>query len=83
MDAIALKKPCVVSDNVFFAKQVMDYNLGYVYKAGDKASLCLALQYLRDDIEYYKTCVAALESYQKEINIENYSKKLLFILQNL
>lgn len=60
---------------MFFSQKVKDYNLGCVYKVGDVTSLCLALQHLRNDLEYYKKFEEALGLYQKERNIENYSKK--------
>ncbi len=83
MDAIALGKPVICSDNLYFADDVRKYGLGLTYLTGSKDSLMACLRKMKDNITFRKICEANMRQYAKDKSIENYSRKLFAIFHKL
>ena len=49
MDAIALDKPIICSDNLYFSDDVLKFELGAVYKAWDEDSMIAAMRKITED----------------------------------
>lgn len=79
LDCLALHKPIIVSDNVFFAKEVEDNNIGLVYKTGDQSSFKAALNKLSFEEGLYERIQNRICNYTYP-RIEDYSKRLLEII---
>ena len=83
MDAIALGKPIICSDNLYFAGDVRQYGLGLVYKAGHKESLSDCMCRMKEDTVFRQTCAANMRQYAEDKSIKNYSHELFAIFHRL
>lgn len=83
MDALALRMPIIASDNVSFAWEIDEYGLGLLYKTGDIESLKAAIKKLHDDESFFKKCRENITEYTRHSNINEYSKRLEKIFDNL
>lgn len=83
MDAIALAKPVLISDNVCFADEVMKCNLGAVYKTGDIDSMKDAMTRLINDKRFYTACADAMRKYSESNNMQSYSQRISEILTDI
>lgn len=82
LDCIALELPIVASDNVCFAREIKENNLGVVYTTGAWKSLSAAMRELMDEKKYdeYKKAIAEFKS---EKTMKRYENKLYLIIENL
>lgn len=83
MDAIALGKPVICSDNMYFADDIRKYTLGLTYESGSKDSLITCLRKMKDDITFRKACEVNMRRYARNKSIENYSRELFAIFHKL
>jgi len=79
MDAIALGKPVICSDNLYFADEVKRYELGLVYEAGNQDSLAACMRKMKDDTVFRQACAANMRRYAEGKSIANYSRELFVI----
>lgn len=80
MDAIALGKPVICSDNLYFARDIEKYSLGLVYKAGNKDSLISCMKKMITDEKLRVVCTDNMKRYAENKDIENYSKSVYKII---
>lgn len=83
MDAIALAKPIICSDNLYFSEDVEKYKLGLVYKAGDKTSLVQCMKIMSGDENFRENCTENMRNYAKDKDITNYSDCVESIFNNI
>lgn len=83
LDCIALGIPVVASDNVCFAKDIIEYKLGKIYKTGDVSSLSKALQEMSNNVAEYEKFKENMKEYRKNRDVSLYSEKLVKIIMTI
>lgn len=76
LDAISLGYPVLVSDNVYFADDVINNEIGLVYKTGDLEDLKEKMRLMYENDELMKKFTINMIEYGKNRDISNYSKIL-------
>lgn len=83
MDAMALQKPVICSDNFYLADQVNKYQIGLLYKAGDKSSLVDCLKRVSDDKSLVDRLSVNMKAYSERSSLQEYSDKVFYIFKAL
>lgn len=81
VDAMALGMPVITADNSAFADIVEKRKLGYVYKAGDAASLAQAMNRFKEHPEQIGTCGKNAWEFGKQNDMSVFGKRLYQILK--
>lgn len=82
LDCIALTIPVIASDNVCFAKEIIKYGLGLLYKTDNSDDLAAAMVRLKTDTLMYDNCRKNMKLFQNK-TIDDYSKVFVNILLNV
>lgn len=82
LDCVALGLPIIASDNVCFANNIMENNLGMIYETGNSESLNVAMKDLMD-MKKYSHFKKAIDEFRRGKTMNNYEENLKNIIKNL